>query len=260
MDLNELEALAKAATPGPWFGFYDGVRIADDIFGRANMSIYVASVMCTTGENGQESRNAAYIAAANPKTMQEMIALIRSHEAEIDGLKVRADMLAAELLAAQQAKPAGQAGAEDPMPKRTAFLAWCKEKSLDTSVDIDAWGTHIYKHSHIQAMWEGWFSAPAVIAASQPVAPVQRHTMTRELRAALAQSTAIGEAIVEITRERDAARAQLARPADLAGLKRYSVIGTHNLKEECVNLAVAESTNGQFLTFGDVQALLAGKP
>lgn len=56
------------------------------------------------------------------------------------------------------AKPAD---GSDPMPKRTAFLAWCKSRALDTETDKDAWGALQFKHSHIQALWEGWFNAPA---------------------------------------------------------------------------------------------------
>lgn len=49
----------------------------------------------------------------------------------------------------------------DPMPKRTAFLAWCKVRGLDADTDKDGWGRLKFKHSHIEAMWEGWFNAPS---------------------------------------------------------------------------------------------------
>lgn len=72
------------------------------------------------------------------------------------------------------------AGPTDPMPKRTAFIAWCKSRSLETDVDKDAWGAHIFKHSHIQAMWEGWFNAPSVsvsVPAEQRFSMQMAHVM-----------------------------------------------------------------------------------
>ncbi len=72
----------------------------------------------------------------------------------VDELSNIADALAAPA-------PTVAAPSDDPMPKRTAFIAWCKSRGLETDVEKDAWGAQIFKHSHIQAMWEGWFNAVA---------------------------------------------------------------------------------------------------
>ena len=52
----------------------------------------------------------------------------------------------------------------DLMPKRAAFLAWAKERALDVTEDKDAWGERKFFHSHVQALWDGWFHAPATYA------------------------------------------------------------------------------------------------
>lgn len=59
-------------------------------------------------------------------------------------------------------KVQGAAPTDDPMPKRTAFIAWCKSRGLDTDADKDAWGALTFKYPHIESMWEGWFNAPTV--------------------------------------------------------------------------------------------------
>lgn len=54
---------------------------------------------------------------------------------------------------------------EEAMPKRAAFIKWAEELALDVTEDRDVWGRRKFAHSHIQAMWEGWFNAPTKIPA-----------------------------------------------------------------------------------------------
>jgi hypothetical protein len=62
-------------TPGPWYGSFDGVRLAPDVFGGGrNTSMVVCGVCCTTGRSESETRNAMYIAAANPQTIAALLA------------------------------------------------------------------------------------------------------------------------------------------------------------------------------------------
>jgi hypothetical protein len=41
-------------------------------------------------------------------------------------------------------------------PERAAFVA--AHSQLDCSEDKDAWGRPIFKHSHVQALWDGWLA------------------------------------------------------------------------------------------------------
>ena len=40
--------------------------------------------------------------------------------------------------------------------RRPKFEEWCKRRSLDLTMDLDAWNRPKYKHSHIDAMWDGY--------------------------------------------------------------------------------------------------------
>ena len=78
MKLETLEALAKSATPGPWRRACHGVVIADKGTGNTDDD-YI--VMWDDIPNYVET-DATFIAAANPKAILELIALVRlQHEA-----------------------------------------------------------------------------------------------------------------------------------------------------------------------------------
>lgn len=94
MDLNELERLANAATPGPWsWTNNEGWAYPQtyvDSEGRANIARFVNGAPqfeCTVGEARQEWRNAAFIAAANPFVVLELVRRLR--EAEKDAARYR---------------------------------------------------------------------------------------------------------------------------------------------------------------------------
>ncbi len=77
--LESLEQLALAATQGPWvvdplnIGAEFNVELPD-----ASESIALAQQLVNDRDNQQRRKNAAYIAAANPKTILELIGLVKS--------------------------------------------------------------------------------------------------------------------------------------------------------------------------------------
>lgn len=77
MTLDELEALAKAATPGPWVVDGDECVRAEDL-----RILYDNS--CRDDENG--TANAAFVSAANPAAVLDLIARLRAAEADAQRL------------------------------------------------------------------------------------------------------------------------------------------------------------------------------
>lgn len=75
LDLNKLELLAKAATPGPWYEGKHGY-----ILGPATRS---SGLMDICNVFNAEERNLPYIVAANPTTILELINEIRRLEAAL---------------------------------------------------------------------------------------------------------------------------------------------------------------------------------
>lgn len=87
LDLDALERLANSATPWPWSWTPNGgwaypqthvnsdagTKIARFVDGNPQFS-------CTVGEARQEWRNAAFIAAANPSVVLEMVRRLREME------------------------------------------------------------------------------------------------------------------------------------------------------------------------------------
>ena len=83
MNIEELKRLAEAATPGPWVshpkGYYGAVCRADDPYDL---------VAVTHGQRRNNVlANEAYIAAANPAAILELIAKIDRAQAEIRALE-----------------------------------------------------------------------------------------------------------------------------------------------------------------------------
>jgi hypothetical protein len=84
VNLNELEALTDAATPGPWtatnWGGYDP---QDDQwyvdFPDNNAAIYVEyeNGICVPNTWSMQEQNMKFIAAANPQTVKQLIGLVR---------------------------------------------------------------------------------------------------------------------------------------------------------------------------------------
>jgi len=74
-ELDALEAAAKSATPGPWKAV--GQCVADS-------DRYVLANCNTNFSKGQVVSNAAYIAAANPAAILELIAELRQARAIVE--------------------------------------------------------------------------------------------------------------------------------------------------------------------------------
>ena len=89
LDLDELEALARAATPGPWRSWWEGRdHYSGDSFvgtGRAfpnevgeGPDLYPRVTITPTGDPADNLQaDQDFIAAANPATILELIARIR---------------------------------------------------------------------------------------------------------------------------------------------------------------------------------------
>lgn len=84
-DIDKLEALARAATPGPWtasdYGTYDGkgeawyVDTPDD---RADIASDEGGVKPNHWDANRGRRDMQFIAAANPKVVLALIAEVRA--------------------------------------------------------------------------------------------------------------------------------------------------------------------------------------
>jgi hypothetical protein len=151
IDLDKLEALARAATPGPWeksFGRYDVIAPSES---NAGLDLY--HVCDTSGRNyPRRSCNADFIAAANPATVLALIALAR---------RAAADAPAAD--------------------EREAFEAWfAREFPLQNSVDMRfKRDGDQYFSCFVQDRWDGWKAraahpigqvSPAIDQAAAPTA------------------------------------------------------------------------------------------
>lgn len=97
MNIDELERLARAATPGPWFSDQEGRvwrRHPSELYENGG-SVAGDKPMATTsrgwfheGSTGFPSgTNADYIAAANPAAILELISINRELEVELAGLR-----------------------------------------------------------------------------------------------------------------------------------------------------------------------------
>lgn len=83
MNINELEKLAKAATPGPWEIFNGGFYVCNPNEGEVG--------------NFEISEDSNYIAAANPSAISELIAAYREAVAALDAVLWSKDKFGMEL-------------------------------------------------------------------------------------------------------------------------------------------------------------------
>jgi hypothetical protein len=103
VDLDKLEALAKAATAGPWRT--DG-RCIDQLTDSAGqgfpLDVYPDSVeVVRAGDDGGIPRDAdaSFIAAAHPEAVLELVAEVRRLRAEVAAMRAVVDMIIREAIA-----------------------------------------------------------------------------------------------------------------------------------------------------------------
>lgn len=81
INIDELERLALAATAGPWFSIHNGtyhdVSIDNRQYAQNVANVIGSPDFADQDAKHTEKQNAAYIAAANPATMLQLIAIIR---------------------------------------------------------------------------------------------------------------------------------------------------------------------------------------
>jgi hypothetical protein len=84
MNINDLEKLAKEATPGPYAEKENGagISIVSLSVPHSNKGAFVVT-RCTKNRFGDAERNASYIAAANPSAILELISAYREAVAAI---------------------------------------------------------------------------------------------------------------------------------------------------------------------------------
>lgn len=85
-DLDKLEALAKAATPGEWVTRYPSHTVVMAVTPDGTYQGEVARTV-SGSLNAQREANAAFIAAANPATILDLIASARRDAEEIERLR-----------------------------------------------------------------------------------------------------------------------------------------------------------------------------
>ena len=90
LDLNKLERLANAATPGPWSWTNNEGWAYPQTQVKTEQGTHIARFVdaapqfcCTVGEARQEWLNAAFIAAANPAVVLELVRRLREEEGHV---------------------------------------------------------------------------------------------------------------------------------------------------------------------------------
>ena len=91
MNTTELKALAKKATPGPWFVVGQPWNPKADFIVAGSEDPHVGQYVADTedfdGEGRNVQENAAFIAAANPAATLELIAKLEDAQGEIRALR-----------------------------------------------------------------------------------------------------------------------------------------------------------------------------
>lgn len=82
IDLDRLEAAAKAATQGPWLERHE------DVYSEVDAHVAFCLTVCSSADEccitkKQAQANAAFIAAVNPATVLELAAELRKARAEL---------------------------------------------------------------------------------------------------------------------------------------------------------------------------------
>lgn len=142
LDLNALYLLASSATPGPWFQVGHPWNPKGDFVCAGAEDPHIGTYVCDTedfdGEVENSYENAAFIAAANPKTIVEILYRLRLVTQQRDDLianaklineqfiaiaKQRDELLAALRITRGNVASLGPAGAINPYTPYREWLA-----------------------------------------------------------------------------------------------------------------------------------------
>lgn len=128
IDLDQLEAAAKAATPGPWLERHE------DVYSEVDAHVAFCLTVCSSADEccitkKQAQANAVFIAAANPAVVFELVAEVRRHRKSMKrlarALQIKNRALA---IAQRECKHAQERGtrAEQELEewKQAAVLRW----------------------------------------------------------------------------------------------------------------------------------------
>jgi hypothetical protein len=129
-DLDKLEALARAATPGEWKAMPHGRVVGGPLRHYVNGSAkaQIASFGVTFHEQAPEDEperqqaNADFAAAANPEQVLALIALARRAQPESTGPDALDATRWRALLGSGRIRPLGSAGLNEPMPNNYAHM------------------------------------------------------------------------------------------------------------------------------------------
>jgi hypothetical protein len=228
LNLDHLEALARAATPGPWQqgrllstpqtrNWPKEERERADREERSRVFANFSSIDDGRARqnitNCRDEADAQFIAAANPATVLGLIALARraarvsaaiaiqpwedrasSYETPAFSKIERMEAEIAELRAALANQPAPTAAPEQVAQgadERALFEAHCKRKMLPVEPFGGPCGRHLYADQHTRDAWDAWQAARALSQPSE-AAPLDAYEMTRlrRLMKALGQEDA----------------------------------------------------------------------
>lgn len=160
IDINELRRLAQAATSGEWY-----VERGNHIYGRNEVTdgeeVWHPVIACTDDDevNVNFEANAAFIAAANPAAVSEMIDRLEATEkdrsnfiVEIGRLCAQCDALRAKIEAMEKQEP----------------VAWLHESRRDSDVVTSA-VKHVWGKAAVGSM--AAYSIPLYLAPGAQPAP-----------------------------------------------------------------------------------------
>lgn len=125
IDLDKLEEMAKAATPGPWVrGPYGWVYVT-------GADTYAVACCATkSGPMRNSNANEDFIAAANPAAVLEMVDLIRKQEAALAGVQARIGGLMLAQAGLVEALKEGAEYLEGVAKKTTSNAVWAHCDSI----------------------------------------------------------------------------------------------------------------------------------
>lgn len=127
IDLNALHLLALSATPGPWFQVGQPWNPKGDFVCAGSEDPHIGTYVCDTedidGEVENSYENAAFIAAANPRTIVELLYRLRISEQQRD------ELLADLTFARQGYQAASENGEPDEVEWAEMYL-----RSIDVAI------------------------------------------------------------------------------------------------------------------------------